>query len=108
MSRQAEIKDLGQGIFQVVLHFGFMQDPDVPKTLRSIERQSDSNLDLENFENVTYFVGDEILIPSKERPGMVPWREKLFALMARNATQPTPFYSLPPEQVIRFGIEIEL
>ena len=95
-------------VFQVLLHFGFMQDPDVPKMLRSMPRQSDSALDLENLEDVTYFVGDEILIPSEERPGMLLWREKLFAFMARNATQPTPFYGLPPEQVIRFGIEIEL
>ena len=49
-----------------------MQDPDVPKTLRSVQQQPDSGLDLENFGDLTYFVGDEILIPSKERPGMLP------------------------------------
>lgn len=107
-SDRAQIKDLNHGVFQVLLRFGFMQDPDVPKMLRSMPRQSDSPLDLENLEDVTYFVGDEILMPSVERPGMLLWREKLFAFMARNATQPTPFYGLPPEQVIRFGIEIEL
>ncbi len=106
--KRAEIKDLGQGIFQVVLHFGFMQDPDVPKSLRAIQQQSGSNLDIGNFGDLTYFVGDEILIPSKERPGMLLWREKLSAFMARNTTQPTPFYGLPSEQVIRFGIEVEL
>ncbi|MEJ2657423.1 MAG: potassium transporter Kup [Desulfobacterales bacterium] len=102
-----EIKNLGLGIFRVVLHFGFMQNPDVPEMLRKAQR-SESRLDLGNFENLTYYVGGQILIPTGAHSGMALWREKLFAFMSRNAAQATPFYGLPSDRVIQFGIEIEL
>jgi KUP system potassium uptake protein len=105
--KQLETKDLGHGIFQVMLHFGFMQAPDVPGALRSAQH-SGSSVEFGNLDKLTYFVGGQIMIPTEERPGMALWREKLFALMARNAAQPTAFYGLPSEQVIQLGIEIEL
>jgi KUP system potassium uptake protein len=107
LSEQMEDKDLGHGVIQVILHFGFMQDPDVPRALRSA-RHSELSLDIGSLDTLTYYVGGQIVIPSADRPGMALWREKLFALMARNAAQPISFYGLPPERVIQIGIEIEL
>lgn len=106
-SQRLEVNDLGQGIFQIVIHFGFMQDPEVPKTLKTVQ-PSNTDLDIENLDNLTYYVGGQILIPSQDRPGMALWREKLYAFMARNAVQPTSFYGLPSERVIQLGIEIKL
>jgi KUP system potassium uptake protein len=104
---RSEIKDLGHGILQVILHFGFMEDPNVPEALRTVQ-QSESGRNFEKFEDPIYFVGGQILIPSEDQPGMALWREKLFAFMARNATQPTLFYGLPSSRVIQLGIQIKL
>ena len=55
----------------------------------------------------TYFLGRETLIATK-RPGMALWREKLFALMARNARPATTYFRLPPNRVVELGAKVEL
>lgn len=99
--------ELEQGLTQVKLHFGFMQDPDVPKSLKAAQAAG-SDIGFKNPEKIIYYVGGQLLVPSKEIPGMAFWREKLFAFMARNAALPIVFYGLPTERVIQLGIKIEL
>jgi KUP system potassium uptake protein len=41
-------------------------------------------------------------------PYMSLWREKLFALMSKNAQRPTAFFKIPPNQVIEVGIQVEI
>lgn len=55
----------------------------------------------------SYFLGRETLIASR-KPGMALWREKLFALMSRNARTATSFFNLPPNRVVELGAQIEL
>jgi KUP system potassium uptake protein len=55
----------------------------------------------------SYFLGRETLIPTK-RPGMAIWREHLFAWMMRNSSSAVGFFSLPPNQVIELGAQVEL
>jgi KUP system potassium uptake protein len=55
----------------------------------------------------TYFLGRETLIATK-RPGMALWRERLFALMSRNARPATTFFRLPPNRVVELGAQVEL
>lgn len=99
-----EITEIDQGFWRVIMRFGFMQNPNVPRTLRLGQR-----LGLEvNLEEITYYVGRQTLLPSAEGAEMAIWRKKLFVLMARNAAQPITFYNLPPESVFEVGIQIEL
>ena len=97
-----EWTDLGHGMYRLVLHFGFMEDPDLPKVLGSIPGPV-------SFEpmGTSYFLGRETLIPSKE-PGMAIWREHLFAWMTRNASSAAGFFSLPPNQVIELGAQVRM
>ena len=60
-----------------------------------------------DLEDVTYFLGRETLIVSKQ-PGMSQWREKLFVIMARNAVRATAFFRLPPERVVELGVQVEM
>jgi KUP system potassium uptake protein len=102
-ARRAEIHDLGQGFFQIVLHFGFMQQPDVPAALA--EHCSDHvpfNLD-----SLSYFVGREA-IRVTPRPGMARWREHLFALMSRNSGSASNYFNLPTQQTLELGLGVEL
>jgi len=55
----------------------------------------------------SYFLGRETLIPTKRR-GMAIWREHLFAWMVRNSSSASVFFSLPPNQVIELGAQVEL
>ena len=95
--------DLGHGFFRVVLHYGFMEEPNVPDALKDIRMDG---LDLSPMRT-TFFLGRETLIPSK-REGMATWREHIFAVMSRNARTATSFFSLPPNRVVELGTQIEL
>jgi KUP system potassium uptake protein len=55
----------------------------------------------------TFFLGRQTLIAS-ETPGMAIWREKLFALMVRNAESAMEFFKLPPNRVVELGSQLEI
>jgi KUP system potassium uptake protein len=97
------VRPLGQGIYDVRVRYGFMEDPNVPQAL---ERAREMGLELDP-EDVTYFLGRETLIATKT-PGMALWRERLFVLMARNAVRAPTFFRLPPERVVELGVQVEL
>ncbi|HET7313978.1 potassium transporter Kup [Salinisphaera sp.] len=99
-----EIDDLGEGVYRVFARYGFMQNPNVPVAVRLCER---FGLDFDT-DKATYYIGRATVIPTDEVPGMMLWREKLFAFMSRNAIQPTSYYHIPPERVIEFGLQVEI
>ena len=100
---QVSVKTLGQGLFDVRVRYGFMEDPNVPEALVNACAHG---LVLDE-DDVTYFLGRETLIVTKA-PGMAMWRERLFVLMARNAIRAPTFFRLPPERVVELGVQVEL
>ena len=100
---QVVVRSLGHGVFDVVVRYGFMEDPNVPEAL---VRACEHGLQLDE-DDVTYFLGRETLIVTKT-PGMAMWRERLFVLMARNAVRATTFFRLPPERVVELGVQVEI
>jgi KUP system potassium uptake protein len=101
--RRITVRALGQGIFDVVVRYGFMEDPNVPAALVLAR---DYGLELDD-EDVTFFLGRETLIVTRT-PGMSMWRERLFVLISRNAVRATAFFRLPPERVVELGVQVEL
>jgi KUP system potassium uptake protein len=100
---RAHVEPIGQGFYRVALNYGFMQEPDVPAALAALAATGFS-LEL---ERTTFFLGVETLIATG-RPGMALWRERLFALMSKNAVRATSFFRIPPERVVEIGIQVEL
>ena len=98
-----EWAELGHGVYRLSIHFGFMEDPDIPTALEHIGTQHVSFSPM----SISYFLGRETLIPTKRR-GMAIWREHLFAWMMRNSSSAVGFFSLPPNQVIELGAQVEL
>jgi KUP system potassium uptake protein len=101
--KRIEVKNLGNDFYRVILYYGFMEDPDVPRDLTLAQQYG---LEIKPDE-ITYFLGRERLIPTT-RPGMALWRERLFALMSRNARDADDFFRLPPDKVVGLGIRVEL
>jgi KUP system potassium uptake protein len=102
-NERVEVRPLGNGMFEVVVRYGFMEDPNVPHALSLAAAHG---LELDEGD-VTYFLGRETLIVTKA-PGMALWRERLFVLMARNAVRATTFFRLPPERVVELGVQVEI
>jgi KUP system potassium uptake protein len=98
-----EVKDFGDGIHRVVAHYGFMEAPNVPEILAQC---ADQGLAID-VQKATFFLGRETLIATR-RPGMALWRERLFALMSRNAQRATDYFQIPAEQAIEIGAVVEM
>jgi KUP system potassium uptake protein len=99
-----ELTELKQGFSRVVMQFGYMENCNVPEALKAYQRSHEALIQ----GDVTYYVGGQTLIPTKNRKGMAVWRESLYAFMARNSTRSVAFYQLPPKQVMGIVIEVEL
>jgi KUP system potassium uptake protein len=100
---RAEIEPVGNGFYRLRLFYGFMEDPDIPKALESVNVPG---LVLDE-KDTTYFLGRETIMASK-RPGMALWRERIFALISQNATSATAYFCLPPDRVVELGSQIEI
>ncbi len=100
---RVEIKDLGKNFFRVLVHYGFMQQPDIPAALALCTK---AGLPFEMMET-TFVLGREYVIPTK-LPGMAIWREHMFAWMMRNATSANDFFRIPANRVVELGSQIEI
>ena len=102
-NKRVEVESLGHNCWQVMLHFGFKNEPDVPEALKLLKHQG---IQLDDMET-SYFLSRDIVIPTIGS-GMAPWREKLFASMHRNASGVADFLSLPTNRVVELGSKVEL
>jgi KUP system potassium uptake protein len=93
----------GEGFYRVILHFGFMDEPDVPAALKLC------HLDELDFSpmRTTYFLSRETVIASK-LVGMSRWRGVLFAFLLKNANGNLRFFNLPLNRVIELGTQVEI
>ena len=99
---RVELKEFGEGFCQVVAHYGFMESPDIPAVLASLEVQGVRARPMET----SFYLGRETLLPTGHSK-LARWRKKLFILMARNAQTATVFFNLPPNRVIELGAQIQ-
>jgi len=103
ISKRVEVQALGHKCWQVILHYGFKNDPDVPRALETIRGRG---CDIEQMKT-SYFLSRDTVIPTIGG-GMAPWREKLFAQMHHNASAAADFLRLPNNSVVELGSKIEL
>ncbi len=103
-AQRLNIKNFGQGIYRVLIRVGFKQDCNLPVALRMAERY-DLKVDP---DDTTFYIGSESLKPHRGVPGMMLWRERLFAFMSRNAAKRTDMYEIPSERVVVLGIQVDI
>ncbi|RQP24594.1 potassium transporter Kup [Piscinibacter terrae] len=102
-NKRSEMEPLGHDCWQVTLHFGFKNEPDVPEALALLHNRSFQLDDMET----SYFLSRDIVIPTIGS-GMSGWREKLFAGMHRNASAAADYLSLPTNRVVELGSKVEI
>ena len=103
LSKRLEIDSLGHDCWQVVLHYGFKNDPDVPKALEQIKGRGCEMQAM----TTSYFLSRDTVVPTLGT-GMASWREKLFAQMHHNASGAADFLNLPNNAVVELGSKIEI
>lgn len=100
-AKRRKVNDLGKGFYQVTLHYGFMEEPNVPEALAEMLTPSITPAE------TSYFLGQETII-STPGTGMARWRERLFILLSRNAQNAADFFNLPVDRVFEVGARVEI
>jgi KUP system potassium uptake protein len=103
MDKRIEMEALGHHCWQVVVHYGFKNEIDLP---RALEHARMRGCQLEPMAT-SYFLSRDVVIPTLGS-GMAPWREKLFAQMHHNASGAADFLGLPNNAVVELGSKIEI
>ncbi len=104
-ANRIKLQTIGPQIYRLVITFGFMDIQNVSEQLVNIQLDHHTSL---TAQNATFFLGREHLIATRGNGGMAHWREKLFALMSRNAQTAAAFYHLPKDRVVEVGSIVEL
>jgi len=102
-AQRLEIAPLSKEFYRLIVHYGFKDEPDLP---RALELAVNQGLDF-NMMETSFFLSRQTLVPTQS-PGMALWREKLFAAMSRNAASATVFFKIPTNRVVELGTRIEL
>ncbi len=103
MNKRLEVESLGHHCWQVIVHYGFKNDLDLPKALQQIKGRG-CELDA---MSTSYFLSRDVVVPTIGS-GMAQWREKLFAQMHHNASDAAEFLKLPNNSVVELGSKIEI
>jgi KUP system potassium uptake protein len=101
---RVDIQDLGTNCFQLTVHFGFKDRPDIMQVL---DQCREYELEFQRLQT-SFFLSRETVIPSIRVEGMALWRERMFATLARNASSPVEYFNLPANRVIEVGTQIEI
>jgi len=102
-ARRLEVEKLGKGFFNVTIHHGFFETPDVPEILEKA-RAFGLSIDI---ATTTFFIGREALVAS-EHPRLGRWTTWLYLRLAASALSPVRFFRLPPNRVVELGTQIEI
>jgi KUP system potassium uptake protein len=101
--RITEIIDYGDGMFGAKVQLGFMETPDIPKTMA---RMKEFGVDVD-LNDLSFFLGRESLVFTGKTKMSLP-RKIFFKFLSNNAVPASAFFRLPPGRVIELGIQIEI
>ncbi|MGA2892996.1 MAG: potassium transporter Kup [Xanthobacteraceae bacterium] len=101
--KRVDVINLTDDFHSMVVHYGFMEQPNVPQALDSC---SSRNLHF-NLMDTSFFVG-RLTIVSSAASRLNRIRSKLFEVMHRNALAATEFFQIPPNRVIELGTQVEI
>jgi KUP system potassium uptake protein len=98
---RVRIEPVNDDFKKVIIGYGFMEQPNVPKALGLCRKQG-LKFDI---MATSFFLGRRSVVPSAQS-GMPLWQDKLFIFLMKNAANPTDFYKIPPGRVVEMGTQV--
>jgi KUP system potassium uptake protein len=102
-SERAQVEELAPGVHRVILRYGFMESPNIPRALEDLRGHG---IDYDPMQ-VSYFLGREVIVPGVV-PQLPKWRLWLFLVMMRNAIPATEFFRIPSDRVVELGVRVAI
>ena len=97
------MESIGDHFMRVILRFGFMETPNIPKAL-AIARKAGWSFDI---MSTSFFLSRRSVRPDA-RSGMPPWQDRIFILLARNADDASSYFHLPTDRVVEIGTQVSV
>jgi KUP system potassium uptake protein len=102
--KRVEVHAAGEGFYRVILHYGFMEEVDIPRDLAGIRTCGEPF----SMMGASFFLGRQKLVATKKHPGMALWRERLFAWMLKSSESAMEFFKLPTNRVVELGSHLQI
>ena len=108
VKKRFELTQLTKGIYNLILHYGFMQSIDVPRALAAGEKMKIFPFTF-NLNQVTFLVENVNIAMTKQKyPRIFFWQKKLFWFLLHNSAQDIEFFRLPYTRTIVIGTYCEI
>ena len=101
--KRIRIEELGGDFKRVVLVYGFMESPNLPKTLAQCKKQG-LKFDI---MSTSFFLGRRSIVPDAAS-GMPLWQDRIFIFLMKNAANPASFFKIPPGRVVELGTQVSV
>ena len=98
---KVRIEPIGPHFYKVVMKFGFMETPNIPKTLTLLRRQG-FKFDI---MATSFFLSRRSIRPAAHS-GMPLWQDRIFITLAKNANDATDFFQIPTGRVVEVGTQV--
>jgi KUP system potassium uptake protein len=101
---RVEVHSEGQGFYRMILHYGFMEEVDIPRDLDTVDTCG-APFDM---MKTSFFLGRQKVIASRHVRGMALWREALFAWMTKSSESAMEYFKLPTNRVVELGSQLAI
>ena len=101
-AERVRIEVVNDDFKKLVITYGFMETPNVPKALTLLRKQQGLKFDI---MSTSFFLGRRSVVASASQ-GMPMWQDRLFIFLTRNAANPTDFFHIPPGRVVELGTQV--
>jgi KUP system potassium uptake protein len=101
LADRVQLTSLSKKFMQLVLHFGFMERPNVPKAL-AVARKHGWTFDI---MSTSFFLSRRSVRPDP-RSGMPRWQDRLYIFLAHNADDASSYFQLPTDRVVEIGTQV--
>ncbi len=100
-AERVTLHPLSPHFMRIVLKFGFMESPNVPRALQ-IARKQGWHFDI---MSTSFFLSRRALKASKHS-GMPHWQDRIFIGLAKSASDATDFFQIPTDRVVEVGTQV--
>ncbi|HPT57086.1 MAG TPA: potassium transporter Kup [Casimicrobium sp.] len=102
-ANRVRVEEMGHGFYKMVVNYGFMNAPDIPKALTIAAKAHQIEVEM---MDTSFFVSREVLVPTACKRISI-WRQRLFSVMSRNAQSATAYFQIPTNRVLELGAQIK-
>jgi KUP system potassium uptake protein len=102
-AKRVRIEPVGSTFMRVLLRFGYMETPNIPKAL-AVARKLGLQFDI---MSTSFFLSRRALRRAP-RSGMPRWQDRLFITLARSANDATDYFQIPTDRVVEVGTQVTI